>query len=275
MSLAPAAITVLLLVFVFASFVGDDEPEATSTSVPVFDPAMPDGRALPPPAATPPEPSAPTSAPSESIAAPPSAPPVSIAPPPSAPPEPPASHPPARPGDVGRGTYPSRGGGESAPVVLVEFSDFQCSYCKKLQPTLDQVVEQYGDRVAVYFRDYPIASLHKTSPGLHAAARCASEQGAFWPMHDRLFADPERMVDHPEDVVRELGLDLERLRRCLADPGAAGAVVADLAAGEALGVTGTPTLFLNGRELRGAQPFAKIAAAIDGELERVGAGLDR
>ncbi len=170
--------------------------------------------------------------------------------------------------DVAVGSLPSRGGGPHAPVLLVEFSDFQCAYCKKLTPTLDRVVENYGERVAVYFRDYPLTGLHPKSKNLHAAARCAAQQDRFWPMHHAIFEDDQGMLDHPEDVMHRLGLDASRMRACLADPATAQAVLDDAAAAKALGIRGTPTMFINGRKVPGAQPYEKLSAILDEELAR-------
>jgi protein-disulfide isomerase len=84
-------------------------------------------------------------------------------------------------------------GAATAPVTIVEFSDFHCPFCKRVLPTLAQIESQYGDKVKLIFRDYPIDQLHPGARKAHEAARCANEQGKFWAYHDLLFANAPRM----------------------------------------------------------------------------------
>ncbi len=157
-------------------------------------------------------------------------------------------------------------GEADAPVTIVEFSDFQCPFCTRVRPTLDQIRETYGDQVRIVFKHYPL-SFHTKAMGAHRAALAAAEQGKFWPMHDLIFdnpkdLDPEQLRAHAET----LGLDLARYDAAVASPELEERIRADQAQGSSLGVRGTPSFFINGRFFSGAQPFAAFKARIDEEL---------
>ena len=158
-----------------------------------------------------------------------------------------------------------------APVTIVEFSDFQCSYCAQLTPVLNRVKQSYGDRVWLVFRQYPLGS-HPDAAKAAEAALCAAEQGKFWEMHDALFADQHALgVDQLKAKAKALALNTTSFNACL-DSGARSAQVrTDASDGARAGVTGTPTLFINGRLLSGAAPAERISALIDDELRRAGA----
>jgi protein-disulfide isomerase len=157
-------------------------------------------------------------------------------------------------------------GPESAKVTLVEFSDFQCPFCSRVTPTLAQIEKEYGDDVRIVFKHLPLG-MHPKAPAAHAAAEAAHRQGKFWEMHDRIFANQAAMSpDKYVEWAGELGLDVERFKRDMADPAVKRKVDADAAEATALGVTGTPGFFINGRFLRGARPFASFKQMIDAEL---------
>lgn len=160
-------------------------------------------------------------------------------------------------------------GPETAPVTIVEFSDFQCPYCKTVVGTLKQVVTQYADRVRWVFRDFPIAALHPEAALIHEAARCAGEQGKFWPYHDLAF---ERAAEATPSALRAMaavvGAEPSAFGQCLDGRKHRAAVAADIEAGTKLGVTGTPTFFVNGQMLVGNQPFAEFQRIIERELAR-------
>ena len=160
---------------------------------------------------------------------------------------------------------PTRGP-EAARVTIVAFSDFQCPYCARAQQTLAHVQEVYPDDVAVVFKHLPLRQ-HAGARGAHAAAEAAHRQGHFWEMHDLLYANPYDL--EPEKLAalaRQLGLDVPRFERDLASDSVRQRVEADLAEAQQLGITGTPTFYVNGRLLAGAQPFESFQAAIDQEL---------
>lgn len=165
---------------------------------------------------------------------------------------------------------PSRGPA-AAPVTIVEFSDFHCPFCRRVLATLNQLEARYGDRLRLVFRDYPIDGLHPGARRAHEAARCAHEQGRFWPYHDVLFAEaPRAAAADLEAYARRVGLALEPFRQCLESGRQAAAVRRDIEDGERLGVTGTPAFFINGRPLTGAQPLEAFVEVIEEELRRAG-----
>lgn len=162
-------------------------------------------------------------------------------------------------------------GPESAPVTIVEFSDFECPFCLRIHPTLKQVMEDYDGRVRLVFRQFPLNALHPHAQKAAEASLCANEQGKFWEMHDAMFDNPRQLsVSDLKLRAAEIGLDLRAFETCLDTGEFAEQVAADVAAGRALGVSGTPALFINGRYLSGAQPFDVIARVIDDELQRGG-----
>jgi protein-disulfide isomerase len=161
-------------------------------------------------------------------------------------------------------------GGEKAPVTIVEFSDFHCPFCKRVVPTLAQLESKYGEKIKLVFRDFPIEGLHPGASKAHEAARCAGEQGKFWPYHDKLFAGPASST--PElfnRFAKEVGLESAAFETCLSSGKHQAAIKKDIEEGQRLGVAGTPAFFINGRLFTGAQPLEAFARVIDEELSRV------
>ncbi len=157
-------------------------------------------------------------------------------------------------------------GSEDAKVQIVEFSDFQCPFCNRVQPALQQVRKEYGDQVQLVFKHLPLR-IHPKAPAAHAAAEAAHRQGKFWEMHDAIFANPREMSpERYEQYAQELGLDLERFKADVASESVKKRVAADSSEAASLGVSGTPSFFINGRYLSGAQPFEEFKKRIDGEL---------
>ena len=164
---------------------------------------------------------------------------------------------------------PARGPAD-APVVIVEYSDFQCSYCRRVQTTLAQISEIYGDKVRHVFRDFPL-DMHKDAHRAAQAAQCAHEQNVFWAYGEILFENMRRLGDeHLKRYAQEAGMETAQFAECLASGRYAPAVDADLASGREHGVTGTPAFLINGRFLSGAQPLAAVREIIDDELRRAG-----
>jgi len=160
-------------------------------------------------------------------------------------------------------------GNKDAPVTIVEFSDFQCPYCSRARPAVNKVRETYGDKVRVIFRNFPL-SIHPQALKAGEAASCAAEQGKFWEMHDRLFANQAKLqVPDLKEHAAALGLDAAAFAQCLDSSRHTADVQRDVEAGTGYGVSGTPSFFINGRPLVGAQPFEGFAQVIDDELERV------
>jgi protein-disulfide isomerase len=157
-------------------------------------------------------------------------------------------------------------GSANAPVQIIEFSDFQCPYCQRVNPTVDQVLETYGDRIHFVYRHFPLSNHPNARPAAEAS-QCAAEQGKFWPYHDKLFAAPSRLTDSDlKQHAAELGLDAAKFNACVDSHKYKAQVDADLQAGEDAGVNGTPAFFINGRMLGGAQPFEAFKQVIDEEL---------
>ena len=158
-------------------------------------------------------------------------------------------------------------GPAAAPVTIVEFSDFQCPYCKQVVPTLAQVLSRYGEKVKLVFRDFPIDSLHPQARKAAEAARCAHDQGKFWEFHDALFAGaPNASAEQLKTYAQQVGLDVPSFERCLGSRTHTAAVQKDVEEGTRLGVTGTPAFFVNGELLSGAQPLESFVRVIEREL---------
>ena len=166
--------------------------------------------------------------------------------------------------DAGR---PARGPA-GAPIEIVEFSDFQCPFCLRAHPTVLQVLSTYGNKVRLVYRHYPLPNHPNARPAAEASA-CAAEQDKFWPYHDRLFENQSKLSDADlKQHASALGLDATKFNACFDAHKFAADVQDDMAAGEAIGVSGTPAFFINGRALSGAQPFEAFKRVIDEELAK-------
>jgi protein-disulfide isomerase len=163
--------------------------------------------------------------------------------------------------------HPSTGA-SSAPVTVVEFSDFQCPFCRAAESSLKQVRQKYGDQIRLVYMDFPL-SFHSHAMDAARAGRCAADQGKFWQFHDALFLEQKKLdPDSLKHTAAKLGLDSDTFNRCFSSDKHTAGIRQDMAEGSALGVTGTPTFFVNGRELVGAQPPPKFNEVIDEELAR-------
>lgn len=159
-------------------------------------------------------------------------------------------------------------GPASAPVTIVEFSDYQCPYCKRAQGVVDELVAKYKDKIRLVHRDFPLDN-HPGAVPAARAARCADEQGNFWDYHRGLLLTPGDFSD--EDLrsrAASLGLDASKFDTCLKSDRHDAAIRASVEDGQRIGVTGTPAFFINGRMLFGAQPIQKFEEVIDAELQR-------
>jgi len=162
-------------------------------------------------------------------------------------------------------------GDPQAPVTIVEFSDFQCPFCKQTEPVLNSLLDKYNGRVKLAYMDFPLREIHPHAESAAEASRCAAEQGKFWEFHDSLFADASKL-DNPDLIerARTLGLRDEPFRACLASGKFKASVDADREAGIKAGVGGTPGFFINGVPLSGAQSPAEFEKIIDTQLSLVG-----
>ena len=161
-------------------------------------------------------------------------------------------------------------GPEDAPITLVEFSDFECPYCSQFVSTIDQVKSEYGDRVRVVFRQFPL-SIHPNAPKAAEASLCANDQGKFWEMHDAMFQNQNLLhVPALKEKAGQVGLDQSAFDECLDSGKYEEQVKADTRAGTIAGVTGTPALYVNGIPMpSGAQPYESVAEFIEQELARL------
>jgi protein-disulfide isomerase len=158
-------------------------------------------------------------------------------------------------------------GPEDAPIVIVEFSDFNCGYCQKwYTESLQQLLDAYPDQILFVYRDYPILS--EESQSAAEAAQCAYEQGAFWEYHDALFTRSESLgYDTYLLFAQDLNLDTEDFQDCLDSERYKEEVENDALFAAGLGISGTPTFFINGIPLVGAQPIETFIMVIDDELD--------
>jgi protein-disulfide isomerase len=171
--------------------------------------------------------------------------------------------------EVADGGRPAKGKA-GASIDIIMFSDYQCPYCARAEESVTQVLSKYGDKVRLVFRDYPLPFHDRARPAAEAAA-CANEQGKFWEYHDKLFAGQRDLSDAKlKAMAGELGLDQAKFDACLASGKFEAQIDEDMKAGEAVGVSGTPAFFINGRMLSGAQPFEAFQVIIDEELAASG-----
>lgn len=163
-------------------------------------------------------------------------------------------------------------GNPDAPVIIVEFSDFQCPFCATFyQNTLSQIEENYikTGKVKFIFRDFPLSG-HLNAQKAAEAAECADEQGKFWEMHNMIFDNQGAIgvVDLKQNA-KSLGIDITAFNNCLDSGKYADEVIKDMNDGIAAGVKGTPTFFINGEKLVGAQPFSVFEQIIEKKLLEV------
>jgi protein-disulfide isomerase len=159
-------------------------------------------------------------------------------------------------------------GNPKAPVMIVEFSDYQCPYCHQVEATLNEVLAQYGDKVSLAYRDFPLTAIHSQAEIAAEASRCALEQGRFWEYHDQLFAASKLDKDTLVEYARNLKLDDKQFGSCLTSEKYKAEIEKDSEEGKKAGVQGTPGFFINGVTLSGAQPQDAFTRLIDDELGR-------
>lgn len=161
-------------------------------------------------------------------------------------------------------------GNADAPVTMIEFSDFECPFCARFfQQTLPQIKEQYikTGKVQFVYRDFPISSIHSNAEKAAEAGECADEQGKFWEYHDLIFSRQDQMsVANYKRWAAELKLDTARFDSCLDSGKYADEVAKDFSDGQAAGVSGTPTFFINGQRVVGALPFEQFQRVLDAAL---------
>jgi len=162
-------------------------------------------------------------------------------------------------------------GPRSAPVTIVEFSDFQCPFCRRLAPTLRELARRYPSQVHLVFRNMPLTSIHHAAERAAKAGACAAAQGKFWEMHDLMFAEQSSLSpDALKEKAHRLKLDSKVFDQCLDSDATLKSVQIDEAAAERLGLTSTPSSFVNGRFIAGSLPLYRWQEVINDELKRKG-----
>lgn len=159
-------------------------------------------------------------------------------------------------------------GPENAPVTIVEFSDYQCPFCARWQQEVwPQISETYQGKVRLVYRDFPLVQAHPYAQDAAVAARCAGEQGRYWEYHDLLFlGEMEFSPLAYEAFASRLELDMDPFNQCRKSSEMLQLVQSDLSLGELVGIDGTPTFFVNGYRIKGAQPFEEFQKVIDSIL---------
>jgi protein-disulfide isomerase len=162
-------------------------------------------------------------------------------------------------------------GKADAPVTIVEFSDFQCPYCKRVEPSLKQIRDTYGDKVRLVWKHEPLPFHPRALPAAELSLEARAEKGdkGFWDAHDKLFDMQPKLEDADlESAANELKLDVAKVKAAIKDGKYKKDIDADMEMGDDVNASGTPHFFINGRRLVGAQPFEKFKAIIDDELKK-------
>lgn len=162
-------------------------------------------------------------------------------------------------------------GNKNADLVIVEFIDFKCSVCKEQDPIIRKVVSEYGQKIKLIIRNFPIESLHLGASKLAEMAYCADEQGAYWIAHDYLFAHQGDLTqnltaDNISSFIKEVGLDSKKFNACLVDSKTETEVNLDYAVGYKYGISGTPTFFINSQKTQGNIPLENWEKIINAVL---------
>jgi protein-disulfide isomerase len=170
---------------------------------------------------------------------------------------------------VPMGNDPIRGS-KDAPVIIVLFADYECPYCSKLASMIDRVRENYQNSVGLVFRDFPL-SIHQKAEKAAEAANCADQQGKFWEYHDGAMASQGQLaITDLKKRAEDLRLDMTEFNRCLDSGAMKEKIEVDVNDGKSIGVSSTPTAFINGRLIIGAQPYENFTKIIDDELAMKG-----
>ncbi len=161
-------------------------------------------------------------------------------------------------------------GNYNAPVTMIEFADFQCPFCLQFESTLNKVLADYQGKVRLVYRHFPLA-FHAEAEKAAEASECAAEQGKFWEMHDKIFEANQSQtmsVDQWKKIARSLGLKTTQFNNCLDSGKYANKIASEENEGQAAGVQGTPTIFINGELVSGALPYDSIKSVIDSKLKQ-------
>ena len=160
-------------------------------------------------------------------------------------------------------------GSRNAPVMLVEFADYECPYCQRVAPDVKKLQAEFGNKLAITYKDFPLP-MHARAEKAAEAVRCAGKQGKFWDMHDEVFHSKELDVDQLKAQARALTLDSAQFDKCLDSGEAAAAVEKDRQEGVQIGLTATPSFFVNGHFYSGALDYATLHRIVDQQLAQSG-----
>ena len=158
-------------------------------------------------------------------------------------------------------------GNVDAPITIVEFADYQCPFCSRVQPVLKEVLAKYPSKVKLAYLDFPLATIHAHAEMAAEASRCALAQGKFWQMHDAMYADQSKLDE--ADLIKTaagVGIDQNSFASCLKSSKHKAVVQQDVQTGSEAGVNGTPTFFINGEFLSGVKSDADFTQIIDRKL---------
>lgn len=171
--------------------------------------------------------------------------------------------------EVNVGDAPFKGGAD-AKVTIVEFSDFQCPFCSKGAQLISELEKKYGSKIKIAFKNYPLP-FHTQARGAAEVALCAKEQDIkyFWKMHDSMFADQSKLDNTSlYETAKKNGINVEKLKNCVESKSLVTKIEADIADGNSVGVKSTPTFFVNGQLISGAQPIEVFSEVIDEQLSK-------
>ena len=160
-------------------------------------------------------------------------------------------------------------GNADATVDIIEYSDFECPYCLRHLDSIERILSEYGDRVRLAYRHFPLTGIHPQAQKAAEASECAGEQGRFWEMHDAIFeasANKTMSVSKWKETAGGLGLNASQFNTCLDSGQYAAKVSKQAAEGAAAGVQGTPATFVNGQLLSGAVPYEQLQALVEANL---------
>ncbi len=168
--------------------------------------------------------------------------------------------------NVQMGNDPYRGSAEPK-IVMVTFSDYECSFCKKAELTIRDVTAKYNESILMVFKDFPLTMLHPNALNAALASECAKEQGKYWEYHDYIFDNNDKLgINYLKEYAKFFGLNSEQFNACLDTQKYLHEIEKDKKAGISAGVSGTPVTFINGRRIVGAQPESEFIKVIEEEL---------
>lgn len=158
-------------------------------------------------------------------------------------------------------------GPSDAPVTIIEFSDYECPYCKKWEAEVwPQLQQAYPNKIRLVYKDFPLSQIHPNASPAAMAARCAGDQNKYWQYHDQVFTVSSLSQQALDSIAAQVGLDTKTWKDCIAANKYKTEIETDYSYGTQLGISGTPTFFINGLPLVGAQPYSAFKKVIDQEL---------